>query len=167
MGTIPPVNGQAVASTPLANNRLLPRNLTIEVSADVFTKTKIDGSDGSMRVVLDRAMEKLRAVVGDARAALGMPEDAVIDTSPEATANRIADFAIGAFSAWHKNHKDLSEDDARAQFASFIGGAIQQGISEARGILQGLSALSPEVDSNIDSTWNFIQQRLEKFVSGD
>ncbi|MCX5769917.1 MAG: DUF5610 domain-containing protein [Candidatus Hydrogenedentes bacterium] len=120
----------------------------------------------AMNIVMERALDKLRGVVDEARTQLGLPEDAVLDTSPEATANRIADFAIGAFSVWQKNHSKLGEEDAREQFASFIGGAIQQGIEEARGILSALNALSGEVDTNINTTWDIIQQRLSDFVSG-
>jgi len=120
----------------------------------------------AMNIVMERALDKLRGVVNDARAQLGLPEDAVIDTSPKATANRIADFAIGAFSYWYKNHNELAEDDAREQFAGFIGGAIQQGIQEARGILSALNALNGEVDTNINNTWDIIQQRLSDFVTG-
>lgn len=123
------------------------------------------GTIQSMNIVVERAMDKLRAVVSDARNALGIPEDAQIDTSPEATASRIADFALGAFDKWLKQHPGLADDDARQQFASFIGGAIQQGISEARGILNGLNALNPEVDGSINKTWDVIQGRLNDFVA--
>ena len=119
----------------------------------------------SMRVVLERAMEKLRAVVGDARAELGIPEGAALDTSAEATAGRIADFALGAFEAFKRNHGDLGEDEARQEFVAFIGAAINQGISEARGILEALSALNPEVGSKIDTISAFIQQRLDDFLA--
>lgn len=118
----------------------------------------------SMNLVLDRAMEKLRGVVSDAKEALGIEEGAALDTSPEATANRIADFALGAFDAWWQNHEELNEEDAKKQFADFIGGAIQQGISEARDILTALSSLSKDVDNNIDSTWEIIQGRLNDFT---
>jgi len=166
MGTISAIEQRYTPQTSaFQNTRRLPQEPT--PTKDKLELNTITGTKNSMQVVLDRAMEKLRGVVNDARAALGLPDDAVVDTSPEATANRIADFAIGSFSAWQKNHKDLPEDEARKQFASFIGGAIQQGISEARGILQGLNALSPEVDSNIETTWNVVQDRLNKFVSGE
>ncbi len=120
----------------------------------------------SMNIVIERAMEQLRAVVGEARAELGIPEGAVIDTSPEATANRIADFALGAFESYWKNHDDLNQDDARAAFADFIGKAINQGIEEARDILTALNALNPEVGGNIDTISSIIQERLEAFVTG-
>jgi hypothetical protein len=124
------------------------------------------GKDRSMQIILDRAMEKLRAVVDEARTALGIPEDAQMDTSPDATAGRIADFALGAFPHWLKQHPNLSDEDARKQFAAFIGGAIDQGIAEARDILRGLNALLPDVDKDITATRDIIQNRLNNFVAG-
>lgn len=120
----------------------------------------------AMGALTERAYDKLRSVVTDARAALGMAEGAQIDTSPEATATRIADFALGAYDKWRENHSEGDEDTAREEFASFIGGAIQQGIDEARGILGALNALSGDTSKNIDSTWSLIQQRLDDFVKG-
>lgn len=173
MGTVIPASGGLQSSPPSYQ-----RSLSLTVSTPTETKSlvyqeKIDfGKNGqvsnqkAMSMVLERAMEKLRSVVTDAKSALGMSENDVIDTSPEATAGRLADFAIGAFSRWQKNHTDLSEDDARKQFADFIGGAIQEGISQARGILTALNSLTDDVNKSIDSTWNIIQQRLNDFVSG-
>lgn len=146
--------------------RIIPQSLQVPDRQDSI---EIGGhaavsSDQAMGIVLERSMAKLQSVVSEARKALGFQDDAVIDTSPEATANRIADFALGAFSSWQKNHTDLTQEDARAQFSDFIGGAIQQGIDEARGILSALQALTPEVDTNINTTWDVIQGRLNDFV---
>ena len=168
MGTaIQSVNNAAVQPQTFKPKPLIPRDMRLDLPKDILDigKGKPLSSDQSMQIVVERAMEKLRSVVTDARAALGIPEGEQIDTSPEATANRIADFAIGAFERWLNNHKGLAEDDARKQFADFIGGAIQQGISEARDILGSLSALSPDVNTNIDTTWQIIQDRLNDFVA--
>jgi hypothetical protein len=119
----------------------------------------------SLQIVTDRALEKLRSVVSEARAELGLPEDADLDTSPEATANRIADFALNFFSKYAENNDLADDEEGRAQFAEFIGGAIKQGISEARDILGSLQALSPDVESGIDKTSDIIQQRLDDFVA--
>ena len=154
---------------PLRPPRLIPREMGVAAPKDVLqigVNAHID-SGQAMYIVLERSIAKLQAVVTEARDALGIPENAVLDTSPEATANRIADFALGAFSAWQKNHTDLGEEDARAEFAQFIGGAIQQGIEEARGILGALNALTPEVDANINHTWAIIQDRLDFFVGNE
>jgi hypothetical protein len=123
-------------------------------------------SKQSMSIVYERAFAKLQAVVGDARAALGLQDGDVLDTSPEATGNRIADFALGSYNSWRERHSDIEEDAAREQFSKYIGGAVQQGIEEARGILQSLNALNGDTDKNINSTWETVQQRLDDFVSG-
>lgn len=119
----------------------------------------------SNSVVLERAMEKLRSVVSDARAELGIPEGAVIDTSAEATATRIADFALGAFESFRGNHEEMGDEEVREAFVEMIGGAINQGIQEARDILTALSSLSPEVNSNIDSIADLVQGRLDTFLA--
>ena len=105
----------------------------------------------AIAIVTERSMSKLRAVVGDARAALGIPEGSALDTSPEATAQRIGDFALNFFDKYQQQHPEVSGDDARKQFADFIGKAIGQGIQEAQGILGALSALNPDVNQKIDS----------------
>ena len=118
-------------------------------------------------LILERAFNKLRSVVGDARAALGIPENAELDTSAEATAQRIGDFALNFFDKYQEQHPEVEGDAARKQFADFIGGAINQGIQEARGILDALSALTPDATNKIDSISQLIQKRLDNFVSGN
>ena len=118
----------------------------------------------AQHIVLDRAYEKLRTAVGDARTALGIPEGEAVDTSPEATANRIADFAINFFSKYAENNGLADDEEGRKKFADFIGGAIGQGIEEAKGILTALSALNPDIQTGIEDTASYIQKRLDDFV---
>lgn len=145
--------------------------VTSKPSSDTAAQDKVEfGKSGalstgkSMQVVLDRAMEKLRSVVSQARSELGLSDDQTLDTSPDATAQRIADFALGFFGKYAEQHGLADDEDGRKAFADFIGGAIQQGIDEARGILTALNSLSGEVDKNINSTWENIQNRLSDFV---
>ena len=169
-GSIASINtASAAQQQPLKPPKLIPTSMSVAAPKDILqlgAGEQVD-SKQAMYIVLERSFEKLRAVVAEARAELGTPENTVLDTSPEATANRIADFALGAFGAWQKNHAELGEEEARKQFADFIGGAIQQGIGEARGILGALNALTPEVQSNIDQTWVIIQDRLDYFVGNN
>jgi hypothetical protein len=145
--------------------KLLPRELAPAESADRvdFGGEKVSPAQ-AQGVVLERAYEKLRGIVGDARAALGIPEGAVIDTSPDATANRIADFALGFFSKYAENNGLADDEAGRKQFADFIGGAIGQGIDEARGILNALSVLDGDIAKNVDKTQEIVQSRLDDFV---
>lgn len=149
--------------------RLIPKDLRVALPKDQLELGRSGPlSNGqAMNIVLERSMAKLQAVVTEAREALGIPQDAVLDTSAEATGNRIADFALSFFEKWGENHPELAGEEARAEYASFIGEAIQQGIGEARGILSALNALSPEVDGQIDATWQVVQTRLDDFISGE
>ena len=150
---------------PLQKRQLIPKNLWANRidKAEFGVQTTVS-TQQAMEIVIERSLDKLRSVVTDAREALGIPEGAQLDTSPEATANRIADFALGAFDKWYSRHSELGEKEAREEFVKFIGGAISQGIEEARSILGALSALTPEVESNINATWEIIQGRLTDFV---
>lgn len=130
-----------------------------------FGKEAIIPTARAMEVVLNRAYEELRTAVGAAREELGIPEGAVIDTSPEATAGRIADFALGFFDKYAENNGLENNEEGRQQYADFIGAAINQGIAEARDILTSLSALNGEVDANIDQTASLVQERLDNFVA--
>ena len=146
--------------------RVLPRGLAVHGPKDTLElgkKNKVSTAQ-AQNVLLERAYNKLKSVVDQARADLGIPEGAVIDTSPEATADRIVEFALGAFQSYWGSHPELGEEEARGEFAAFIGAAIGQGIDEARGILGALNALNPEVDGNIDKTAAIIEQRLNDFI---
>ena len=134
-------------------------SLDLGTSGPLSTKDAID-------IVTERSMNKLLEVVNQARADLGIPEGSVLDTSPEATAQRITDFALGFFEKYLENNPGLEGEEARKQYADFIGGAINQGVEEARGILDALSALNPDVENHITSITDLIQQHLDAFVSG-
>ena len=119
----------------------------------------------AQNILTERAYEKLRAVVSEARAELGLPEGGELDTSPEATANRIADFALGFFGKYAENNSLTNDEEGRRQYVGFIGKAVAQGIDEARGILGALNALNGDIAGNIDKTADVIQQRFEDFIA--
>lgn len=156
-----PIEASRVPVRPTPSNqpvRSLPQDVV------QFGATKLSKED-TQRILLERAYEKLRGVVSEARTELGIPEGAVIDTSPEATANRIADFALGFFAKYADNNGLADDEAGRKQYAEFIGAAISQGIEEARGILGALNALNGDVSSGIDKTAELIQSRLDDFVA--
>jgi hypothetical protein len=143
----------------------LLQSQTKSTRTDSFSFSAKISFSQSQSIVLDRAFEQLRGVVDEARTALGIPEGQEVDTSADATANRIADFALNFFSQYAENNGLEDNEEGRAQFADFIGGAITQGIDEARGILNALSALDPEIATGIDDTASIIQGRLNDFVT--
>lgn len=149
------------------HERIIPRDLRAAEKKDVLELSagKPATESEALNVVRERAFEQLRGIVDEARAELGIPEDATLDTSPEATADRIANFAIKFFDNYAENNGLEDDEEGRSQYAEFIGGAIEQGISEAREILQGLQVMSPEVNDTIENTAGLIQNRLDDFVA--
>ncbi len=109
-------------------------------------------------------LQNLESLVESAKADLGVAPDTSFDVTPEATANRIVDFALLAFSQFQENHADLSEEDVRIEFVEFIGKAIGKGVEEAKDILTGLNALTDGVDADITTTVDIINQRLQEFA---
>ncbi|MBT5370276.1 MAG: DUF5610 domain-containing protein, partial [Gammaproteobacteria bacterium] len=45
-----------------------------------------------------------------------------------------------------------------------IGGGIDQGFAEAREILDGLSVLEGDIATNIDATYDLVQEGLQAFI---
>lgn len=151
----------------LQRDRLIPNDLGTARGKDVLQLSagRPATTAQALDVVRDRAFAQLRNVVNEARAALGIPDGQTIDTSPDATADRIVNFALQFFSKYADNNGLADDEDGRRQFADFIGAAINKGIAEARDILQGLQVLSGQVGNQIDQTADIISRRLGDFVA--
>ena len=166
VNNINPIEGRPSQVPGIRPNRpVIPNDLRstsgaaarLEVRGEVTTTETLDRAR-------ERAFAQLRGVVDEARAALNLPEGQAIDTSPEATGERIANFALRFFNDFAENNGLEDTPEGRQQFADFIGGAIGQGIEEAREILQGLEVLSPSVTQLIDDTAAVVDNILNDFV---
>jgi Domain of unknown function (DUF5610) len=87
------------------------------------------------------------------------------DNSPEATAERIVSLSTAFLSAFKEQNPELSDDEAASKFLDTIKGGIEKGFAEAKDILQGLKVLSGDVASNIEKTFDLVQQGLAKFAA--
>lgn len=85
------------------------------------------------------------------------------DTSPQATADRIVAFATNFYQNYRERNQDLTEEQAMDDFMAKIGGGIDQGFADAKDILKGLQQLEGKVASDIDETYELIQQGLQSF----
>ena len=86
-----------------------------------------------------------------------------LDTSPEATADRIVDFATGFLGAFAQQHPELSEDEALMEFMDLIRSAIEEGFAQAREIIEAMNAMTGELDDTINQTYDLVQQKLDEF----
>jgi hypothetical protein len=90
--------------------------------------------------------------------------DNQVDVSPEATATRIVSLATGFFSAFQEQNPDMLPEESLDNFMSIIGSGIEAGFKDARDILENLSVLDGEIATDIDSTYDLVQEGLKDFV---
>lgn len=81
--------------------------------------------------------------------------------SPENTAARILDMATSFFAVSEVGQTEGNNETARRKFADFIGGAIDEGFSQARGILGNIPS---DISDGIDKTHTLVFEGLENFV---
>jgi hypothetical protein len=116
-----------------------------------------------LKTAIEGINEALQETLGDN--AIQNTVDSGLDVSPEATAERIVSLSTAFFGAYQDANPDLSQEEALTAFIDVIGGGIQQGFTEARDILEGLSVLEGDIATNIDSTYDLVQAGLSAFVA--
>lgn len=101
-----------------------------------------------------------RAAPAQSAAPVDQAASGGVDYSPEATAQRIFQFATGFFDAFKQQHTDMGGEDAVNHFLDVIKSGIEQGFKEAREVLKGLGVLQGDIAGNIDKTYELIQTKL-------
>ncbi len=115
-----------------------------------------------LKAALEGINDALKASMGDN--AIQNTYDSGLDVSPEATADRIVSLSTAFFDAYKGQNPNLSEEEALTKFIDVISGGIDTGFGEARDILSGLSVLEGDIATNIDSTYDLVQEKLQAFV---
>jgi hypothetical protein len=87
-----------------------------------------------------------------------------LDVSPEATAGRIVSLSTALFDRYLESNPDKAFGTALQDFVELIRGGIEQGFAEAREILDGLGVLQGDLASNVDKTFELVQQGLQAFL---
>ena len=140
-----------------SNAKLLASALDVTVSVGnnqqaLVLKTAIEGIN-----------EALQETLGDN--AIQNTFDSGLDVSLEATAESIVSLSTAFFGAYQEANPDLSQEEALTAFIDVIAGGIEQGFTEARDVLEGLSVLDGDIATNVDSTYDLVQQGLLTFVA--
>lgn len=90
--------------------------------------------------------------------------DSGVDVSPQATADRIVSMSTAFFGKYMEMHPEKSQETALSDFIKIIGDGINQGFSDARKILDGLSVLNGDIAANVDKTYELVQSGLKAFA---
>lgn len=115
-----------------------------------------------LKTALEGINEALRETFGDDSIQAAYEDG--IDVSPEATADRIVSLSTGFLSLYQQQHPELSQEEAVTAFVDIIRGGIDTGFAEARDILTSLNVLQGEIASNIDKTYDLVQEKLAAFI---
>lgn len=120
----------------------------------------------SLTLVLKTAIEGINAALGPVLGAdaIQATRDSGIDTSPEATAERIVSLSTSFLGAFQEANPDLDFETSLTQFTELISSGIDQGFTEARSILDSLQVLEGDVATDIDTTYQLVQEKLNAFV---
>lgn len=89
--------------------------------------------------------------------------ESAIDVSPEATAERIVQNSTAFYQAFKEQNSELSDEESLNEFLSVINSGINKGFDDAKGILESLSVLDGDIESNIEQTYDFVQKGLITF----
>lgn len=122
--------------------------------------------DQPLSLLLKTALQGINEALkeGGIDSSVGDAYESGLDFSPEATAERIVSFSTQFLSSYRDQHPEMSEEESLTSFVEIISGGIDQGFSEAKGILSGLKVLEGDIASNIDETYELVQKGLQSFV---
>lgn len=89
--------------------------------------------------------------------------DSGIDTSPEATADRIVAFATAFYSRYKELAAAETEEQTLDNFMALITPGVEKGFSDAKDILKSLKVFEGDIETGVNSTYDLVTQGLANF----
>jgi hypothetical protein len=128
-------------------------------------EVSLSSGNDSMKLLYRAAIEAINKELAPTMGenAIQTAVDNNVDTSPEATAERIVSFATQFFALHQQQNSGMSFDEQLDSFMVKIGGAIDKGFAEAREILTGLQVLKGGIAEGVDKTYGLVQEGLQAF----
>jgi len=88
-----------------------------------------------------------------------------VDTSPEATADRIVSLSTAFFAGYAAQHPGKDPDKLATDFIALIRGGFEKGFNEAKDILKGLGVLNGDIADGIQRTYDLVQKGYDDFLA--
>ena len=153
-------SSQITASTLLSQGPEAPREAVL-----LSLNRRVDG-DFAQRVVADSVQETLTAALDQAGLTLDVESllSSGLDFSPEATSQRIVEFAISFFDAFKNNHQEDGGEEQLDGFVDLIKDAVEEGFAQAGDILAGIGNTPGKVADDIDRTQELVMQGIDRFA---
>lgn len=152
------VNAQ---QTTFQTSKNLMNQAILSAQADVSLSSGDDSMALLYRAAIEAINEELAPTMGEN--AVQAAYDNKVDTSPEATADRIVSFATQFFSMHQAQNSNMNFDEQLDSFMTIIGGAIDTGFKDAKDILSGLKVLQGDIADGVEKTYGLVQEGLQAF----
>jgi len=88
-----------------------------------------------------------------------------VDTSPEATADRIVKLSTAFFAGYAAQHPGKDPEKLATDFVALIRGGFEKGFNEAKDILNGLGVLKGDIAEGIQRTYDLVQKGYDDFLA--
>jgi hypothetical protein len=137
------------------NTQIVQASLSVSISA----------GNEPQQLVLRSVIDRLNELLDDGTGVPALDTASKQDNSPDGTAGRILSQSTAFFDAYAAQHPGEDEATTAKSFVDMIRGGVEQGFKDARGILEGLSALQGDVASNIDKTYELVMKGLDDFLA--
>jgi hypothetical protein len=159
-------------ATPVQSRDDKPMSAAAKAKADLNVSivqasltVSLNSSNEPLSVVLKTALtginEALKGDYGDNAIQNAVSQD----NTPEGTASRIVSLSTAFYDAFKQQHAGEDEQDVLNKFIDTLKKGVDQGFKEAREVLDGLKVLNGDIASNIDKTYDLVQQGYADFIS--
>ncbi len=155
-------NMEKVQESSYALNKQQLNAVIIESSLQVSRTIGDQPQSLLLKTALQGINEALKA--GGVESSAEETYESGLDFSPEATAERIVSLSTQFLASYREQHPEMSEEESLTTFVDIISGGIEQGFAEAKDILASLNVLEGDIASNIDKTYELVQEGLQSFV---
>src|SRR5450830_577801 len=176
--------GATAGADGATQTKLTPEIAKQQLNASILQaslEVSISSQNDPLALVYKSAIENLNDILKPQLGENAIQNAASQDNSPEATAGRILSFIKSTFQMFSLNNSKSADGtdatnspdtgtgtDTNAAFDNFmslIQKGVDQGFSEARGILSGLNVLNGDIASNIDKTYEILKKGIADFVA--
>lgn len=145
-------------ATQVQENKATHNQAILQASFDVSISSGNDSLALLYRTAVNELNQRLETDLGTD--SIQQAYDSGLDVTPEATAERIVSLSAAFFSRYQEQHPEMDSQTQAESFIDIIRGGIEQGFAEARDILQGLQVLDGDIATNIDKTYDIVQDQL-------
>lgn len=125
----------------------------------------LNSSNEPLSVVLKTALTGINEALKDDFGDNAIQNAVSQDNTPQGTASRIVSLSTAFYEAYKQQHAGEDETETLNNFINTLKKGVDQGFKEARDVLQGLKVLNGDIASNIDKTYDLVQQGFADFIT--